>query len=334
MTPTIKDVAKKAKVSTATVSRILNDLPGYKPETKETVLKAIAELGYQPNAVARGLINKKTNTIGVLFPDVSSMFSSEVLNGVEDKAKEFGHSVIVCNTASNGQRTLEYLQVLQEKRVDGVIFTSESIKEEYYKAIEAMQIPVILLSTASYRYSLPYVKVDDRHAAYSATEYLVKQGHKQIAMISGPKRDPIAGVPRVEGFNSALADYELFDRMDHVIESKGFSYQDGKDALKHLVKEFPETTAVFVASDEMAVGALSSAYALGIHVPKDLSIIGYDNLKISEMSIPPLTTIAQPLYKMGMTASSMLLEMIETGQPVENRIMNHSVLERESVQQL
>ncbi|RBW69829.1 LacI family DNA-binding transcriptional regulator [Bacillus taeanensis] len=334
MNPTIKDVAKKANVSIATVSRILNKQPGYSVKTKERVLEAIKELGYQPNAVARGLINKRTQTIGVLFPDVSSMFSSDLLKGIEDIAHERGHSVIVCHTTLSGQRTMKYLQLLNEKRVDGIIFTSEAMTEEYYNVLKEMNIPVVLLATQSYRYPLPYVKVDDKHAAYSAVSYLIQKGHHNIGMISGDINDQLAGLPRIEGYKQALLDRGIPFDEKKVVVSRGFRYEDGIAQLPKLLKQAKDLTAVFAASDEIAVGALSAAYELGIRVPEDLSIIGYDNLKIAEMAIPPLTTLAQPLYEMGKAGTEMLLDMLETGQAVESRVMPHSIVERRTVKPL
>ncbi|SEN46929.1 LacI family DNA-binding transcriptional regulator [Lihuaxuella thermophila] len=333
MGPTIKDVAKKANVSVATVSRVLNNQPGYSEKTKKKVLQVIEEMGYQPNAIARGLINKRTQTIGVLFPSVSSMFSSGVLHGIEHTAHERDHSVIVCNTDEDGKRTMKYLQVLREKQVDGIIFTSEVMKEEYYNALTMMNIPVVLLATSSVRYPFPFVKVDDKQAAYSATEYLIKKGHRKIAMISGTEEDPIAGTPRIEGYREALGDYGIpFQK--NLLVFGDFGYRSGRIAMEKLLQTKAEFSAVFAASDEMAAGAINVAYQHGIKVPDHLSVIGYDNLQIAEMSVPPLTTVAQPLFEMGKLAAEMLLTMIETGTRVESRIMPHTIIERQSVAQL
>jgi LacI family transcriptional regulator len=330
MNPTIKDVAKKAKVSIATVSRVLNNQPGYSEMTKQRVLQVIEEMGYQPNAIARGLINKRTQTIGVLFPNVSSMFSSEVLHGIEYTTHERDHSVVVCNTDKNGKRTMKYLQVLREKQVDGIIFTSEVLTEEYYRALTAMNIPVVLLSTASSQYSFPYVKVDDKQAAYDATNYLIKKGHKNIAMISGDEKDPIAGKPRIEGYREALRDFGI-PFQENLLVFGDFGYRSGYAAMEKLLRSKAEFTAVFASSDEMAAGVLSAAYQHGIKVPEQLSVIGYDNLQISEMSIPPLTTVAQPLYEMGKLAAEMLLKMIQTKTKVPSQILRHEIVERQSV---
>lgn len=334
MNPTIKDVAKKANVSIATVSRILNDLPGYSKKTKEKVLKAIEELGYQPNAIARGLVNKRTQTIGVLVPNVSSMFASEVLNGIEDTAHKLDHSVIVCNTDSNGVRTMKYLQVLNEKRVDGIIFTSEVVKKEYHDAFIDMNIPIVLVSSISHRYPLPYIKVDDKHAAYSATEYLIKHGHRNIAMISGTKDDSIAGIPRIEGYKQALIDYGITVEENLITYGNDFGHKTGMSCMNKLFENAPGFTAVFAASDEIAIGALSTAYKQGVKIPEELSIIGYDNLKIAAMSIPSLTTVGQPLYEMGKYSAEMLFDMIKTGKKVESRIVSHEIIERQTVRKI
>jgi LacI family transcriptional regulator len=332
LNPTIKDVAKYANVSIATVSRIVNGLPGYSEDTKKKVQEAIEALGYQPNAIARGLINKRTQTIGVLFPEVSGMLSSEVLEGVENAAHDGGFSVIVCNTTSSGKRTVKYLRLLQEKRVDGIIFASEDVKEEYYKIFQEMKVPVVLVSTASSNYDLPFVRVNDFEGAFQATEYLIKNGHKQIGMIGGSKSDPIAGIPRMKGFEEALQKHNLALSENNVTTNEGYRFQNGKESLPVLLKELPDMTALFAASDEMAIGAMSAAHQLGIKVPEELSIIGYDNLKIAEMCYPALTTVSQPLKDMGQTAGEILVKLIKGEEKeAESRYMPFTIVERQSV---
>jgi len=335
MTYTIKDVAKKANVSIATVSRILNNQPGYSEKTKVKVLQVIEELGYQPNAVARGLINKRTHTIGVLFPSLSGFFSSELLSGIEQIAHTNESSVIACHTASNGFKTMKYLQMLNEKRIDGLIFTSEILKEDYYEYIKKMDIPVVLLATESYAYSLPYVKVNDYHATYSAVQYLIKQGHTKIGMISGNRHDPIAGKPRIEGFKQAIENYQLQANAENILYGKGFRFQDGKESFRRLIQQSPDITALFCSSDEIAIGCISAASEMGIKIPDQLSIIGYDNIQIAEMSVPPLTTVAQPLQEMGETATKLLFKILESQEVVDSKIiMPHQIIERGTVKSI
>ncbi|MNR11727.1 Catabolite control protein A [compost metagenome] len=215
------------------------------------------------------MINKRTQTIGVLFPNVSRSFSSALLHGIEEFAYNHNYSVVVCNTDEDGKRTLKCLQVLREKQVDGIVFASELLKDEYYKVLEATMIPVVLVSSETDHPGVPYVKVDDRAAAYEATEYLIHKGHRRIAMIGGTKSDPLAGVPRVEGY-----------------------------------------------------------------AKEDLSVIGYDNVELAEMVVPPLTTVNQPLSEMGSTACEKLIDMIETGKIAQNTIALHHIVERQTVRAL
>lgn len=333
MNPTIRDVAKRANVSVATVSRILNNLSGYSDQTKQKVLQTIEEMGYQPNAIARSLNNKRTQTIGVLFPIVSSEFSSEILYGVEGYAHEHNYSVLVCNTEIDGTRTMKYLNLLREKQIDGIILASETLKEEYYDILESARIPVVLVSSQSGRQDVPFVKVDDKQAAYDATRYLIDRGHRDIAMISGTKGDPIAGTPRVEGYRLALHDYGI-EFAEDLVQYGDFLYESGCEAMKSLLQQKRPFTALFAASDEMAIGALSEASRRGIRVPDDISIIGYDNLRLSRMMTPALTTVHQPLNEMGKLASEKLISMIETGEAAASSIVTHAIMERQTVKTL
>lgn len=327
---TIKDVAKKANVSTATVSRIINNLPGYSEKTKKKVLEAIKELNYQPNALARGLINRRTHTIGVILPHFLNSYATQLLNGIEKKAHELGSSVIFCQTESFGIKTMKYLQVLNEKRVDGLIFISSVLEKEYYEYIEKIEMPLVLLSTKSDQFKVPYIEVDGQAAIYSAVQYLIEKGHRKIGMI-GNKEDPIAGVPRVKGYKAALKAYNIPFESNRLTYSRGFSYEDGVKHFQILMKKAPDITAVVTISDEIGVGVLTAAHKMGIKVPDDVSVIGYDNLSIAEMSIPKLTSVAQPLERMGEKAAEKLFEILATESPVENCIMPHDIIERESV---
>lgn len=327
---TIKDVARKANVSVATVSRVLNNLGGYTEETRQRVLNVIEETGYTRNAVARGLITKTTSTVGVLVPNVSTLFFAEILNGIENLAHKNNYCVVVCNTGEDGNRTLAYMKVLSERQMDGIIIASLNIKDEHIKAIESLNIPCIMVSTMSYRLQFPYVKVDDRQAAYSATRYLIDKGHRSIAMISGTQDDKTAGSPRVEGYRQALMDFNIpYD--EKLVAYGDFGYKSGIRCMEELLSGGRKFTALFAASDDMAVGAMSVAFKNGIAIPDELSVIGYDNTRVAEMSIPPLTSVSQPLYAMGEKAMEKLLIMMKTGKRVESIIMPHEIVERSTV---
>jgi LacI family transcriptional regulator len=329
MNPTIRDVAKRANVSVATVSRILNGLDGYSDETKQRVLQTIDEIGYQPNAIARSLYNKRTQTIGVLFPNLTNDFSSAIISGIEDYANDHDYSILVCN----GMRTRRYLQLLREKQVDGVIFCSYLLTEEYKQALDAMKVPVILVASISDYASIPYVKVDDKRAAYDATAYLIRKGHREIAMIAGNEDDPIAGIPRVEGYKKALFEHGIPYGEEKIVYGD-FSFESGLIAMDALLNGGASFTAIFAASDEMAIGALNRATERGMRIPDDLSIIGYDNLRVSNMVVPSLTTVNQPLCDIGITAAEKLIHMMKNGRLAESTIMEHSIVERQTVKSL
>lgn len=330
---TIHDVAKLANVSISTVSRVLNNSTLVTPDKKERVLRVIEELGYQPNGLARGLIHKRTKTIGVLITDVSSFFFAEVVRGMEDIAHALGWNVIICNTDGDPERMLKYIDVLKEKRVDGVIFTSEPISEKYYQALNSLSIPVVLAATSS-KYPFPWVKVNDRQASFEAIQFLIENGHREIGMVSGPIDDPIAGIPRFEGFREALEAHNLSFQPDRVFHGD-FRFDSGKQAIEFLLKRHPNITAIFAASDEMALGVYSYAYEKEIRIPDDLSVIGYDNVRIARMMTPPLTTVAQPLYEIGETAVGKLIEKItDPSAEIANVYMQYEVLDRGSVKKM
>lgn len=331
--PTIKDVAKKANVSVATVSRILNGLEGYSEETRQKVTTVVDEMGYRPNAIARHLKTKTTLTIGVLLPKVETTFYVEILTGIEDMAHENNYSVFICNTGTSSHLMPYYLNVLSERQVDGIIVCSLSPKDMYDKDIVDTKIPCILLSTFSPRFPIPYIKVDDFQASYAATSYLIDNGHTKIAMIGGEKEDPIAGLPRLEGYMQALKENNI-PIVEGLIKHNSFSFDGGKKSMEALLSENEKFTAIFASCDDSAVGAMSIARKNGISIPEDLSIIGYDNTKVAEMAYPPLTSIDQPAYDMGQKSVQMLIKTITTGKKGESIIMPFEIIERDTVKKL
>ncbi|WP_158738252.1 LacI family DNA-binding transcriptional regulator [Alteribacillus sp. YIM 98480] len=332
---TIRDVARLSDVSISTVSRVLNSPGSVKKDKREKVLQTIKELNYHPNALARGLINKRTHSIGVLITDVSNPFVSEVIRGMEEAAHKMGSNLIICNTDQNKEKMIEYLRVLKEKQVDGFVFTSEPVSEEYHEIFQELGLPVVLAATHSLEYDLPSVKVDDEQAVFDAVDFLIKKGHTQIGMISGPTWDPISGTPRLFAFKSAMR--EKFSRTDFetIVEYGSFTFDSGYTAMKKLHEKNQTITTVFCASDEMALGAMSYLYEKRISVPDDVSVMGFDNTKIAKMCIPKLTTVAQPMYEIGYESVTALEQTLEDGQASQLRkYLTHEIIERESVKDI
>lgn len=291
----------------------MHGLTGYSDKTRQRVLRAAEELGYRPNALARGLVSRRSQSIGVLLPEVSGSYSADLLHGIEEAANERGFSVIVCNTAREGERTLKYLRVLGEKQVDGILFVSQSVGEAYERELAAMRVPVLLVNTLAVGASLPFIKVDDRAAAREATAYLIGLGHREIAMIAGTPDDPVAGGPRLAGYREALEAGGIPYR-ERLVACGDFRLEGGRRAMETLLAEAPPFTALFAASDEMAVAAMSVALERGLRIPEELSIVGYDDLIFARMVYPALTTIRQPLADMGRLASERLIAHIQSEQ--------------------
>lgn len=333
--PTIKDVARESGVSIATVSRVLNNLGNVAPETEQKVRDAIERLGYRLNAIARGLVSDQTQLIGVLITDVSNFFFAELFRGMEDEAHRNGFRVIVSNTDSSRERAKEYLRIMREHRVAGVIYTSEPVYEDIDAELRSLAVPVVLVATeAPPDRPYPAVKVDNVRAAADMVSYVYRKGHRRVGLISGPLDDPIAGEPRYRGFMQAVLDLGL-TLQPHWVQFGAYRFHDGRRAMEVMAASGPLPTAVLCMSDEMALGVLSYAHERGIRVPEELSIVGFDNVRVSAMVTPPLTTMSQSLGLMGEQGMRLLIELIRTGQTLKSRmdqiVIPHALVERCSV---
>lgn len=333
MAATIKDIARVAGVSTATVSRVLNHLGGYNEETEKKVMAVAKALGYRKNENARSLVQKSTKTIGVIMPEVTTAFYGDIIKGIEDVSYEYGYSVILTHAGSQGRRIHESMNLMGERRVDGLIMVSVELHEAAMESLLSLDIPYILISTKTKREDAPYIKVDDELAAYAAVKYLIDHNHRSIGMAGANPEDPIAGAPRINGYIQALLDHGI--KVDlNLIKAGDFSFESGKKAMKAFIEDQAKITAVFCASDEAALGIISTCFEHQIQVPDDLSVVGYDNSKVSYMSIPPLTTVAQPLYEMGQEGCSKLMDAIQHHTRIESQVIPHQLVVRQSVKKL
>jgi LacI family transcriptional regulator len=332
--PTIKDVAKMANVSISTVSRVMNSPESVVEIKKNKVLDAIDKLKYKPNALARGLIYKKTNTLGVVIPDIRNPYYADIIRGMEDASKKLGYNLIICNTDRDKKRLFSYLNNFYERQVDGILYTSDPVFPDYYTEIKRIRIPVMLVSTHSMEYDLPSVKIDDEQAAYDAVKFLIDSGHRKIGMIGFDLSDSIAGLTRYHGFIRALRENDLDECKDNIVYVNGWSY-DTPDAAAQMLAKCSDLTAIFTASDELAIGLLSYLDEQGISVPGQISVIGFDNIRLSRITIPKLTTVAQPTYKIGFRSVEKLDAIIEDKEdPVLREYMLHEILVRASTRKI
>ena len=307
---TIKDVAQKANVGLGTVSRVLNNHPSVKEETKAKVLRAMEQLEYNPNAIARSLKVQKTRSIGVIIPDISSAFFPEVVRGIEDVASHYKYTIILSNVDLDREKEKVCLNMLMEKKVDGIIFISNTIDEELHEAFSKINIPIVLVSTRDPRRVYKSVIIDNEVAAYKAVDYLCQLGHRDIAMIAGKKNDPNAGIPRVEGYKRALENHSIPFQQSKIYYGD-YQYQSGFEQMEEILKKKNIPSAVFVASDSMAMGAAYAALKNGYALPEDLSIVGFDGLEMAKYFHPAITTIKQPRYQMGAKGMEMLIRLIK-----------------------
>lgn len=331
MKPTIRDVAKLANVSISTVSRVMNAPDTVMESKRSRVLEAVEALQYKPNALARGLIYKRTNTLGVVIPDIRNSYYADIIRGMEDASKKLGYNLIICNTDHDRKRLFSYLSNFEERQVDGILFTSEPIYPDYYRELQRLKMPVVLVSTHSMEYELPSVRIDDEQAAYDAVAYLIGLGHRDIGFIGFNLSDTIAGLTRYQGFVRALREHDLPLAKERVVLTERWN-DDPLAAAEALMSRGAPPTAVFTASDELAIGLLCHLHELGIPVPGRVSVIGFDNIRMSRLTIPQLTTVAQPMYRIGCRAVEKLNALVE-GREEEaplREYVPHEIVERAS----
>ncbi|MDI6619289.1 MAG: LacI family DNA-binding transcriptional regulator [Clostridiales bacterium] len=328
----IDDVAKLANVSIATVSRVFNNSPYVSEKAKANVLKAAKDLGYEPSILARSLAMKKTNTIGLIVPDISNPYYGGVVRGIEDVCNLYKYNIILCNTDNSKDKEIQYINMLKSRWVDGIIFHSSYLSDEVYKIFVDSRIPFVLAGRGT-KYDVPYVVIDNKKAAYDATEYLISMGHKNIGIIHGPlegMRETVDSVDRLMGYKEAMKKNGL-EICDELIREANFKAKSGYDATLEMLKSGILPDAVFAISDIMAMGAINAIFDFGLKCPEDVSVIGFDNIDISEITRPSLTTVAQPMYDTGATAAKMLIKII--GNEIldkKNIILKHNIVIRNS----
>lgn len=305
----IKDVARHANVSISTVSHVVNRTRFVSDKARADVEAAIRALDYVPSAVARSLKSKTTKTLGMLIPNCSNPYFAEIVRSVEDHCFASGYTLILCNTDDEPRRQSVYLQVLAEKRVDGLIIISTGETSDLHDLLQGLTTPTVLLDREVTHVHCDLVETAHLLGGQVATEHLVALGHRHIACIGGPA-DLSPSAQRIQGWRNALAAAGL---ADDLLWHSDFSSQGGFTAMQEILQSAHRPTAVFVCNDLMGIGALSAAHEAGLRVPQDLSVIGFDDIELARFTSPPLTTIVQPKQRIGQLAVDMLLERIQGG---------------------
>ncbi|WP_027169654.1 substrate-binding domain-containing protein [Mesorhizobium sp. WSM3224] len=325
---TIADVARHAGVSVATVSHVMNHTRHVEPETAGRVRAAIAALRYSPNSVARSLRRGETKTIGLLLPDNSNPFFASVARQIEDAGFVSGYTVILCNSDGNAEKEERYLSVLMAKQIDGLIFAGSSDHARVFARL-LPSVPAVLLDREIQSVNVDTVLVDHDHGGYLAGRYLAGLGHRKIGVIGGP-RDSSSSPARLRGFVRALGEAGIDLPPSSIVDSD-YHFAGGRLAMEQLMAQAPDITALFACNDLMAMGALTVLRSRGLRVPDDISMVGFDDIPYAVTTWPPLTTIAQPVEKIGTRAVSLLLERLgEPAAPSRREVLAPVLVERES----
>lgn len=333
MAITIKDIAKMAKVSTATVSRVLNSPDIVSEEKKELINNIMYEMNYQPNALARGLIKKETKTIGVIIPDIDNLFYPAVVRGIEDALGIKDYNVFLCNTDKGIEKEKKYINTLLEKRVDGIIFMGtrpiDPEKNEHILRL-SNKLPILMINDSILGAGIYSVLTDEIEGAYKAVKYLLGLGHKKIAYVTG-EADYTTYKNKQEGYESALREHAIPINPLYIVRDLPYA-EGGKRAAKRLFElEKDRPTAIFAGSDQIAMGVMKAAYEAGYRIPDDISVVGFANVSISADLYPGLTTVDQFPYETGKLAANTLTKIIY-GQELKQKkfIMEPQLIIRES----
>jgi len=308
MATTISDVARRAGVSTATVSRVLSGIGQARPDTRARVLAAARDLGYRPSGVARSLKLRRTRTVGLIVTDITNPFFPQLVRAVEDAARERDFAVLLCNAAEDPEREAGYLEVLAGRRVDGIIVASAGLGARQAAWITRAPLPVVLVNAAAGP-AAPTLLSDNVGGARLALDHLIALGHRSIGHVAGPAGNA-AAPDRLAGARLALDAAGL--GADRLAVAGGDGHvAGGTRATVELLAAVPDLTAVFAYNDLSAIGAIRAIRAAGLRVPSDVSVVGFDDVDLAAYADPPLTTVAQDIASLGRRAVGRLFELID-----------------------
>ncbi len=311
---TIRDVARKAGTSPATVSRVLTGSANVRPEKREAVLRAIEELNYTPNLLARGLKTQRTQTLGVIINNIQDIFYSTVAKGIQDYATRNGYLIIIADTTDDLDRERKMLQLMRDQSVDGIIFAPMGGNQDLVEELQEEGIALMAVDRTLEGIQLPTVLVDNRKGAEKLVDHLIKEGFQRIALINSHK--PITTYQeREEGYRNALraAGWQIDERL---IMRGGPRMADGQAMTIALMKRHPQPDAIFAASGSLALGALAALRELKLSVPDDIGFVVFDDFDYYRIFSPTLTAVRQPAYQIGQTAAALLLGAIREEKPL------------------
>ena len=307
---TIKDIARRAGVNPSVVSRALNNKYGVKKSTKEKITALAEEMGYYPNAAARRLVTRKSGMIGVMMADISEPFYAQIIKGMEYVASQTGYTLLFSNSYDSLEQTDVLQKMIVAENVDGLVIVGSNTQDKNFTWILLeKKIPFVLIERNFDKEKVNCIWIDNRKGAYLATKFLIEKGHKKIAHIAGNSQNQVT-MERLAGYKKAVSEFGL-PNTDCLVFYGNYVCQDGYKAMKKILSMHPDCTGVFTANDSMAYGALQAIHETGLVVPKDLAVVGFDDLEFSAFTNPPLTTVRQPRYEMGKKSLEILTGILQ-----------------------
>lgn len=329
----IKDIAKEAGVAVSTVSRVLNQHPDVKEDTRQKVLSVMETMNYIPNNSARNLKRNTSNSVGVMIKGRHNPFFSKMVESIEHKIAEYGYSMILHYTNDDANDIESAIELIKEKRLKGLICLGGNFDQLDDSHLIDLKTPLVLASTdiiqGASTYNFSSVVIDNEKAAYKAVTYLCKLGHESIGLITTGKADKCIGELRTNGYRRALKDNGI-KTDDELIAIGSYTFESGYNAAHRLLVEFSDITALFVTSDIMAIGACKAALKLGKRVPEDLSIIGFDGLDYAEFYHPSISSVKQPIEAMGFKSATILMDLMAKKCDNQHVVMETELIVRDS----
>lgn len=330
MEVTIKDVARHAGVSVATISRVLNNSAVVSPETAEKVNEAIRELNYRPNFLGRNLRKRETNVILALVPSTEHTYYSEILHGMQMQAFEHGYDVLMSTTNSYRPHEERLLGMLRNRTVDAAVLMGTTLDKDYLEDLASQYCVALCCEPLDVAESILSVTIDDEKAAYDAVRYLISVGHRDIALVSTEVRAP-SSVEREKGYMRALAENNIPFNEKYLYRGS-YDYTSGMKAAECFVRMEKSPTAVFAVSDFLAAGVVKKATELKMNIGREFSVIGFDNISMTEIYTPSISSVEQPCFEIGKKVAGLIIENINGGQNKGRFVLDHKLVFRQSTE--
>lgn len=336
MASTIKDVAKMADVSISTVSRVINDSKPVSPEARRRVLHAIEVLDYKPNEVARSLVTKKSNLIGVIVNDIGNSYVSQVLRGVEEIGRMFNYDILLSSSYGDLEVEMKFANLFSQKQVEGIILISDILNERLMFKLDELKIPYVVINRFYTIDEAATVSINNKNATYKMTQSLIEDGHKKIGYVALRKdMDRTNETYKIKGYKEAMRQCNL---KPHVIYSEGLDREDALEVMEDIVDDIKDQkyTALFCTQDILAIHLMNALFDQGIRVPEDISICGFGGTVLSEIVRPTLTTVKEPFYDIGAVAIRKLLKSVDSKEELKRDtvFLPVEILKRDSVKSL